>query len=244
MSCCIFVDDCLIINILRLKYLASPGLRKIHDMITITQPQIEAICWAAERHVRSLKRSGSDDHEHEINEIQGWIEALDGEYPCEMSFVRLANLLKMYPIKQLEIQLTPGRDNTEIQTMIQLVAQQTKTLNRLDLNVHNVCGLKKLLNWLSVFDHIEHCTFTHHRDSTEVLELIASLPINSLCITSAYGACSLSSFIRTNKTIEHLELFSYYNCLPSETLEALKENRTLKVGHFSHSGQTFLLFSH
>ena len=209
-------------------------------MITITQPQIDAICWAAERHVRSLKRSGSD-HEREIKEIQGCIEALKGRWPCELSFIRLANLLKMYPIKQLEINVKLGGDNTKIQTLIQLVSQQTKTLHRIVLNVENAQftndfrGLDKLVNWLSVFERIEHFTFDFYFVSTKVLEMITSLQINSLFLQTEVDPSTICSFIRTNKSIEYLEIVSPYKGLPSETLKALKENQTLKVSHFSHS---------
>ena len=196
-------------------------------MITITQPQIDAICWAAERHVRSLKRSGSD-HEQEIKEIRGWIEALKSK-KCQLSFVRLGNLLKMYPIKQLEINFKLGCDHTHIELMIQLVAQQTETLNRMILDVsfaHDFRGLDKLVNWLRTFDRIEAFTLKYHRVSTEALELIASLPIISFCVRNDYAQSSLTGFIRTNKKIEHLEIVSSSRYL----LKALKENRTLQVG--------------
>ena len=212
-------------------------------MITITQPQIDAICWAAERHVRSLRRSCTDQ-EQEIKEIRGWIAALKCE-KCQLSFVRLANLLKMYPIKQLRIDFFKYRsDYTQLESVIRLVVQQTKTLERIFLNANSFCfdhdfrGLDKLVSWLSVFERIDHFKFYYSSASTEALKLIASLPINSLCFCTDHERLLFSSFIRANKTIEHLELFSYYNHLPSETLEALKENRTLKVGHFSHSEAT------
>ena len=202
-------------------------------MITITQPQIDAIRWAAERHVRSLERSGSD-HEREIKEIQGWIEALENE-KCQLSFLRLANLLKMYPIQILGIHFELSCDNTQVKSMIQLVAQQTKTLDRLEFYVQDVLYTKefrkmdKLVNWLRVFERIDHFMFHCYVASTEVLELIASLPIKSLCVQTDYPQISLSSFIRTNKKIEHLEIVSPFTALSLETFEALKENRTLKV---------------
>ena len=204
--------------------LVSPGLLEIHVMITITQPQIEAICLAAERYVRSLRRS-NDDHEDEIKEIQGWIEALKNE-KCQLSFLLLANLLKMYPIKQLDINFTSDSDYTKLESIIQLVAQQTKTLDRMILHVQDVhftpgdfSGLDKLVNCLRVFKRIDHFEFNDYRASMEVFELIAGLPIISFCVRNECYPCSLGKFIRTNKTIEHLELFSYH---------------TLKVSDFSH----------
>ena len=212
-------------------------------MITITQPQINAICWAAERHMRSLRRSG-DDHEEEIKEIRGWIEALKNE-KCQLSFLHLANLLKMYPTKELDIKCIRNCNNTEIESMIKLVAQQTKTLDRIVLNVNNArftndfSELDKLVNLLSVFDRIKHFTFEFYSASTEVLELIASLPINSLRFCTYCTQSPLSGFIRRNKMIENLEIVApSHHLLPKEILEALKENRTLKVSQFSHSEAT------
>ena len=219
----------------------SPELRKIHDMITITQPQIDAIRWAAERHVRSLKRSGKNDHEQVIKEIRGWIEALKNK-KCQLSFLRLSNLLKMYPIKQLDISdFELKGDNAKLESMIQLVAQQTKTLNQIILKVHDArlltndfWGLDKLVNWLRVFERIDHFKLHYSRASTEMLELIASLPIKSLRVRADFEHFSLGRFIRTNKTIEHLEIPYTSRVLSRETLKALKENHTLKVSHFSY----------
>ena len=200
-------------------------------MITITQPQIDAICWAAERHVRSLRRSGSD-HELEIKEIQGWLEALKNE-KCQLSFIRLAHLLKMYPTKQLCINFTSDSDHTQLETIIQLLAQQTRTINRIDLKVHiNARSIRDfrrldiLLNWLRVFERIDHFKLHYSRASMVVLELIASLPIHSLCVCTDFVPYSFISFICLSKTIEHLKIVTSCNDFP---LKALKENRTLKV---------------
>ena len=203
-------------------------------MITITQPQIDAICWAAERHVRSLKRSGSD-HEQEIKEIRGWIEALKGRESCELSFLRLTHLLGLFKLKEFRItdkDISTAEERSRMKMVVEELAKRTERLDQVICEANNLLpnGID-IIQSLKRLKSIGTFCFDRTRVGFKILALVATLPIQRLRTFSDWVEQDVIMFIRENNTVQNLEIRPYFgHVLPGDTFnEALQANRTLKV---------------
>ena len=208
-------------------------------MITFYQYQIDAISWTAQRFLRRL-----DDKEDKIkNRVNSWLEAIKKGRYQKSSYLQLINLLDMYTIRELQFEHSSiikyvdyfGRlvleivKRTELLDRIVFVDEPAKgSIPKYQLDV-----IKDLVDSLSVFKSIDTFLFDEVPATFEVLNLVAQLPIKTLCVYSDYVEKDLIKFIQTNQTVEHLEVRERTHERPLDIIKALSENRTLKVRYQS-----------
>ena len=184
--------------------------------------------------MRSLKRSDSD-HKREIKEIREWIEALSIEN-CELSFLRLSNLLGLFKPKEFLISdndISTAEERSKLKMIIKELAKRTEHLDQVFYAAEPKYLLPKesdIIESLKEFKTIEKFRFDTMRVGFKMLELVATLPIQRLCTFSDSVEQDVIRFIRENNTIEHLEIRQHIiHMLPSTLIDALLVNRTLKV---------------
>ena len=209
-------------------------------MITIHSYQIETISWAAERHVRRLKRNQVNNSE-QIDQIHGWLASVK-ERQCFLAYLRLLNTLDLFKNKQFDIDVSLLRQNMYyFELLIEELGRHTQHLDRLvfcdrqercffsSKVEYRIEDVESIVKWLGVLKSID-TVVVEVPAKIKVLELLARLPVKTLCVSS-YVEKDLVNFIRANQTIESLKVGdgNYHFHVSCDFVKALEENKALKV---------------